>query len=70
MRRGACTAALKRLGALEAPRTQNQGRGVLEVPAMRTIDEWEAHAVPYQAALIASMCADMDAPRLNERKKV
>ena len=69
MRKAASAAELKRLGALEAPRTRAQRRGVIVVPPMTSIEEWESQAAPYQAALIASMADAAEDSQHNARKK-
>lgn len=69
MRRAIGAATLMRLDALEAPRARGPGQGAIAVPVMLTIDDWEAQAAPYQAALIASMSEDADDPQFDERKK-
>ncbi len=60
--------ALKRLHALEAPRLADDGRGVMLLPAPGTIDQWEAEAVPAQAALMAVSSEDRgdDAPKARD----
>lgn len=66
-------ALLSRLAKVEAKLFDPFGKrrgGVLWVPPIMSIDEWEAIAVPAQAALAAACMEDartLDGPSLSER---
>jgi hypothetical protein len=53
---------LKRLEALEAPRTKGPAQGVIVLPPVIPLDEWERLASHYQKALLESMALDGDEP--------